>query len=217
MLVIEFQVYYTLTDYFEGVHMPRERASDYESKTRHIKDMAAKHFAKTGYPAAKLVDIAKSCGVSKSMLYHYFPTKEDLLCSMINEHLDEVLFSLEKIEGTQKPVAELFNDFLIIFLQKSVNSRQRNIVAMSEAKYLPQKHLKKIREKELEVLKILSTLLKKMNPKLEEKLYKPYALMLIGILNWTDTWFDSSGPLSRESLVERVGDLFLNGFLQSKK
>lgn len=197
--------------------MPRQRASDYEAKTRHIKDTAAKHFAETGYPAAKLADIAKSCGVSKSMLYHYFPTKDDLLCSMINEHLDEMLSSLEKLEGIRKPASELFNDFLVVFLQKSASSRQRNIVAMGEAKYLSQKHLKKIQKKELEVLKILSSLLKKMNPNLDEVLYKPYALMLIGILNWTDTWFHSSGSLSRESLVDRVGDLFLNGFLQSKK
>lgn len=197
--------------------MPRKRASDYEAKTRQIKDIAAKHFAETGYPAAKLGDIAKSCGVSKSMLYHYFPSKDDLLCSMINEHLDEILSSLEIFEGSRKPTSVLFNDFLVIFLQKSANSRQRNIVAMSEAKYLPKKHLKKIRKKELEVLTILSSLLKKLNPNVEEALYKPYALMLIGILNWTDTWFDSGGSLSRESLVEKVGDLFLNGFLKSKK
>lgn len=196
--------------------MPRERATDYDAKTRLIKDVAAKHFAKAGYPAAKLADIAKSCGVSKSMLYHYFPTKDDLLSSMINEHLDTILSSLEGSDSDTKSVSALFNDFLIIFLQKSANSRQRNVVAMSEAKYLSQKHLKKIRKKELKVLGILLNLLRKMNPNLEGSLYKPYALMLLGILNWTDTWFDSSGTLSRESLVDRVGDLFLKGFLKAK-
>ena len=54
--------------------MPRERASDYENKTRLIKDAAAELFSETGYPGTKLIDIARACNVSKSILYHYFET-----------------------------------------------------------------------------------------------------------------------------------------------
>src|SRR5438874_2583900 len=64
--------------------MPRVRADDYDIKTQAILDSAAALFAKVGYPNAKMQDIAKACGATKSMLYHYFPTKDDLLFAMLN-------------------------------------------------------------------------------------------------------------------------------------
>ena len=59
--------------------MPRVRSDDYDTKSRAILDSAASLFAKVGYPNAKMQDIAQACGATKSMLYHYFPTKDDLL------------------------------------------------------------------------------------------------------------------------------------------
>jgi AcrR family transcriptional regulator len=49
-------------------------------------------------------DIAKACGATKSMLYHYFPTKDDLLFAMLMEHLERVVQSVEEaIAGTGSP------------------------------------------------------------------------------------------------------------------
>jgi AcrR family transcriptional regulator len=76
--------------------MPRVRSDDYDAKTHAILDSAAVLFAKVGYPSAKMQDIAKACGASKSMLYHYFPTKDDLLYAMLEEHLQRVIVALEE-------------------------------------------------------------------------------------------------------------------------
>ena len=57
--------------------MPRVRSDDYDAKSLSIMDSAAALFAKVGYPNAKMQDIAQACGATKSMLYHYFPTKAE--------------------------------------------------------------------------------------------------------------------------------------------
>ena len=75
--------------------MPRVRSDDYGTKSHAILDSAAALFAKEGYPSAKMQDIAKACGATKSMLYHYFPTKDDLLFAMLMEHLERVVHSVE--------------------------------------------------------------------------------------------------------------------------
>lgn len=195
--------------------MPRERASDYDTKIRLIKDAAAVHFSKTGYTGAKLADIAKTCGVSKSMLYHYFQTKDELLFSMIDEHLDDVLTSFNEVTVRKQTAEEEFTSMLTVLLQQSAKSRQRNLVAMNEVKYLPAELLEKVKEKERSILAVLEKTLRKLNPNLNNASYKSYTLMLTGIINWTDIWFDDKGTLSRQDLVDRVGDLFLNGFLKS--
>jgi|TARA_B100000700_G_scaffold330214_1_gene455327 AcrR family transcriptional regulator len=193
--------------------MPRERASDYENKTRLIKDAAAELFSETGYPGTKLIDIARACNVSKSMLYHYFETKDELLYSMIDEHLEDVLSSFEKVTLKTQDAEKEFAELLSVLMQQSVTSRQRNIVAMSEAKYLPDNLYRKVQTKERAVLKVLENTLHKLNPDLAPSLLTPYALMLAGLVNWTDTWFDDKGALTRENLIDRVGHLYLNGFL----
>jgi AcrR family transcriptional regulator len=83
--------------------MPRVRSDDYDAKTHAILDSAAALFAKVGYPSAKMQDIAKACGASKSMLYHYFPTKDDLLYAMLEEHLQRVIVALEEALAADPP------------------------------------------------------------------------------------------------------------------
>jgi hypothetical protein len=46
--------------------------------------------------------------------------------------------------------------------------------------------------------------------------YKPYAMMLVGMLNWTDFWFRPSGPMKAPELCERMTQLFLHGFLDER-
>lgn len=192
--------------------MPRPRALDYDQKMKTIMDAAAKLFAATGYPGARLSDVASACGASKSMIYHYFPTKDDLLFAMLKEHLETVIASLTAVRESAAAPREKFGLFLQTFIQKSAQSRQRNIVAMDEAKYLPKRMQNALAKREAQVVDLVIDQLRELNPKLAEPLYKPYALLLIGMLNWTDTWFSPKGPLTAEELVERITGLFLDGF-----
>ena len=41
--------------------------------------------------------------------------------------------------------------------------------------------------------------------------HKTYALLLFGMLNWTETWFRGTGPLSADEMAERIFRLFLRG------
>lgn len=196
--------------------MPRARANDYDDKTAAIMDNAAALFARTGYPNAKMQDIAKACGASKSMLYHYFPAKDDLLFAMLKEHLEQVIAGIEEVRQAPLQPAERFAVFVELYVQKSSRSRRRNVVAMNDVKYLPKALQTPLLELESEVVRLACELLKQVNPNLEEPLYKPYTMMLIGMLNWTDVWFRPSGTVKAQELCERMTRLFLLGFLAEK-
>ena len=48
-------------------------------------------FAKHGYHASSMSEIAKEAGVSKGLAYHYFSSKEDLLVSIAEQRLQQYL------------------------------------------------------------------------------------------------------------------------------
>ena len=74
--------------------MPRVQADDYDAKKSKILDAAASLFADRGYAGSRMDEIAKACGVSKSMLYHYFKKKEDVLADILQEHVSRLIESI---------------------------------------------------------------------------------------------------------------------------
>ncbi|MDO8704702.1 MAG: TetR/AcrR family transcriptional regulator [Sulfuricaulis sp.] len=197
--------------------MSRVRSDNYEVKRQAILDAAAVLFAKAGFPNAKMEQIGQACGATKSMLYHYFPTKEDLLFSMLDEHLDRVLNAVDQVMTRKNLDPQVrFADFVQIYTQKSTQSRQRHIIAMNDAKFLPRELQVRLIEREVRVTNMVAALLRELNPNIDEIFYKPYTLLLIGMLNWTDTWYKPSNKITPQGLCDLTSRLFLRGFLAEK-
>ncbi|WP_062361790.1 TetR/AcrR family transcriptional regulator [Variovorax paradoxus] len=196
--------------------MPRIRADDYDAKTQSILDSAASLFAKVGYPNAKMQDIAKACGATKSMLYHYFPAKDDLLFAMLEEHLENLIASIEEITAQAGTAQQRFAAFVEVYVQKSAQSRRRHLSAMNDVKFLPKNLQNPLLALETRVTELAASLLRELNPKLSEDAYKPYTMLLLGMLNWTDTWYKPAGTMKPQELCDRISRLFLTGFLAEK-
>lgn len=195
--------------------MPRVRAGDYDAKSQAILDSAAALFARVGYPNAKMQDIAEACGASKSMLYHYFPAKDDLLFAMLEEHLEKVIAAIKEATGSGS-ARERFAAFVQVYAQKSAQSRRRHVIAMNDVKFLPRALQTPLLELETRVVDLAAGLLRELNPGLPDELYKPYTMLLLGMLNWTDYWYKPGGNIKPQELCERVSRLFLRGFLAEK-
>jgi AcrR family transcriptional regulator len=58
---------------------------------RRILDACEERFAAIGYDAARVEDIAAAAKVSKSHLYYHFPSKQDLLSSLVQLRTGEIL------------------------------------------------------------------------------------------------------------------------------
>ncbi len=196
--------------------MPRVRADDYEEKYQSILDSAARLFAKVGYPGAKLNDVAKLCGASKSMLYHYFPTKDDLLLALLTEHLDRLIADIEELVAGNETPKKKFSQLVETFVSKSARSRQRNVTAMNDMKFLPPDKQAPILKLQRKVTSLIGQLLRELKPGLREEVYSPYTMLLVGMLNWTDLWYKPSGEMKPAELCERISRLYLRGLLAER-
>lgn len=196
--------------------MPRVRSDDYDAKSQAIMDCAAALFAKEGYPSAKMQDVAKACGATKSMLYHYYPTKDDLLYAMLTEHLERVIQGLEEAVATPGTPRDRLMALVQAYTQKSTQSRRRHMVAMQDVKYLPRPKQAPLLELQRKLTELVAALLRELNPGLPDDVYKPYTMMLIGMLNWTDMWYRPGGSMKPQELCDRLCRLFLKGFAAEK-
>ena len=186
--------------------MSRVRAGDYGLKYNAILDSAAALFAKVGYPSAKLQDIARDCGATKSMLYHYFPTKDDLLLALLSEHLERLILDIEQVLGGGGSASGRPS-------RSGRPWRQRHLSAMNDVKFLPAAMQATLRAQQKRVTDLVTTLLQELNPALSAKAYKPYALMLLGMLNWLDLWFHADGAFTSHELCARIARLFKDGYM----
>lgn len=194
--------------------MPRIRADDYEDKKNSILDAAARLFGENGYFGCKMQDIAKECDVSKSMLYHYFARKEDVLFEILRQHLERIRDSLAELNGSDAsddPDAD-FRRFVETYLEKSNVSRASHVVALDDRRYLTDEQKVKIKKLEREILEVFSKLLRKINDSYTDAEYRSHSLLLMGMINWVELWYRRTGKISPNSLYGMITKLFLHGF-----
>lgn len=194
--------------------MTRVRADDYESKRQTILDKAAGLIARKGFDVATMMDVAKACGASKSHLYHYFSSKEELLYAIVHEHITLQTAELNRIVAQPLPAEERFAQFVDTFMQGAARSRNEHVILMNDIKFLPKTQLDQIRRMETEMTEMVEGLLREINPEFmgEERLQKPYALLLFGMMIWTFSWYRRTGSITPRELAQHISALFVHGF-----
>ena len=68
--------------------MPRKKQ---EEKYNRILEAATRVFAREGFHSAKIEDVAKEAGVAHGTVYLYFGGKDDVLISIFQENLEELV------------------------------------------------------------------------------------------------------------------------------
>ena len=74
-------------------------------------------FARKGYHAARVGDIAEEAGVAYGLLYHYFQSKEDVLRSVFRETWRALIGTIRSVEETGDPPREQLRKVAEILLR----------------------------------------------------------------------------------------------------
>lgn len=88
--------------------MARTTGSDGERTEAAVRDAAVSLIARLGYEAMSMRQLAAEVGVQAAALYRYFPTKEDLLFTLMREHMEGLLKAWDAARPAREdPVARL--------------------------------------------------------------------------------------------------------------
>ncbi|KZL18980.1 HTH-type transcriptional repressor KstR2 [Pseudovibrio axinellae] len=193
--------------------MARTRAADYDDKRKSILRLSARAFAQHGYDKTSMAQIAKICGFSKALLYHYYENKEALLVDIIGTHLEELVEAVEgAITQEQSPLDRL-RSLARTLLVAYEDADSEHKLQINELSFLPIEKKQRIIELERKLVAIFAKAVCEANPQLSEGdvLVKPVTMSLFGMLNWSYLWFKPNGDLSREGYADLVVNILLSG------
>ncbi len=92
------------------------RHKNYE-KYRKIIDAATKVFAKKGFYNAKVSEIAQEAGIADGTIYIYFKHKDDILISLFEEKMQEVLDNMKQQISLESDPLKKIEKFALVHLK----------------------------------------------------------------------------------------------------
>ena len=88
-----------------GATRPRRRIRlDNDQRRAQLLELAKRAFSDRSYDEVSIDDLAKVAGISKDLLYHYFPTKRDLYVAGLHEIADALVDAVIQISEDLPPI-----------------------------------------------------------------------------------------------------------------
>lgn len=130
--------------------MSSTRAKAVPDRRRAILDAAVRVFARQGFHACRVSDIADEAGVAYGLLYHYFPSKEEVLNTLFLERWGVMLEMIREVDRRPVPVREKLDaiaSFIVDSYRHDPDLMKVIIVEVTRAaNSFGQTHLGQIRE-----------------------------------------------------------------------
>lgn len=179
-----------------------------------ILNTGAMLFAKKGYDATSMRDIAAAAGVSKALLYHHFTSKEDIyariafsatrnLNAFVRERIPQDGTAPEKLRAFMCAAAAFFSEHRSEWVAAS------NAFWSDPDRHRMERRLARRREFELMVRDIIREGIETgqfnaVDPAMTGR------LILSGI-NWMHRWHDPEKSLTPEEIVDQYASILLGG------
>ena len=191
--------------------MARTRSRDYDAVKRAILARAAACFAERGFMGASIGDLAEACGVSRGALYHYFETKQEILFAILDAHVGELLAVLEATVAQGGEPRLLLRRLLRASLALYADFRNEQKVLLAELKFLDAADRATIEAAERRIVALLADVLARIGAGGSVD-----AMLALGMINYTYTWYDPAGPVGPLALADRAADILLDGLVSPR-
>lgn len=181
-----------------------------------ILEVATALFREKGYHATALDDIAEVIGFTKPAIYYYFASKEDILFTIVSEHVDRALQRVQRIAEGPGPVQERLHALLVENTRTILHNLDVNSVFYNERGRLSPAREVDMRERErrytgvvrdLYVEGVAAGVFHDRNPTV-------VTATLLGASIWTYRWFHLDGSLTIEEVAVDVASLLMAGYLR---
>ncbi len=177
--------------------MARTQGSHSDITGPRVRAVALNLFARHGYAAVSMRQIAGEVGVQAGALYNYTPDKQSLLFDLMKDHMDQLLGAWSEHPAAPNAVAalEAFTRFHIRFhaaRPEAVFIAYMELRNLSPENFLVIEKLRQGYEAEIETLLrqgISEGVFDTPDPKIATR-------ALIAMLNGVNTWFREEGRLS---------------------
>jgi AcrR family transcriptional regulator len=186
-------------------------------RERQILDIAAELFRERGYQGMRMDDLAAAVNLNKGTLYHYFPSKAELLYRI---YLDT---SSEFIEAIRQHPADAPADELLALVVQDIAAameRRRDYITVYFQemhwldKWLPEDRFAEVNALQVEFRNYITGVIEQ---GIKNGVFRPLdatvaAFAVIGMVGWTYQWFTPGGRYTMDDLAGIYTDLALTAF-----
>ena len=190
--------------------MPRGFSPAHLLQREMILNESADAFAELGYPSATMAALATRCGVSKSLLYHYYPAKDAILFDLMHEYMQRLQSLVVEVAGRNLPARQALAEVVRSFVREYETSRTRHVVLLNDVKFLPPPQREIVIRLEREVVQAFADLIVA-SQRIDRMRAKVLTMCVFGMINWTFTWLKPGGSLSYAQFAETVVGMLENG------
>lgn len=192
--------------------MARTRSATHAGQRAQILARAAELFARHGYPATTMNDVAAACEVSKATLYHYVQDKHALLAEIALDHVQRLQAVTAEVAAEQLPAPQRLRRLIERFMQAYAHAQHEHRVLTDDMQFLRDGDRARVQSGQRAVVAAFADTVAELRPGTAAAgLHTPLAMLLFGMMNWTFTWLRPGGPLTHEALAPIVADLFSGG------
>jgi AcrR family transcriptional regulator len=178
-----------------------------------ILEAAAQVFRQKGFHGASMANIAEAVNLQKASLYHHVSSKQEILFELLDRALELLLERISPIASMDLPADErlcrMIREYLQILAENTDLSavllfEHRSLEGRQHARHVPNRD--KFENLWRDVLKdgVRSRQFVCDDIPLS-------ARAILGILNWTITWYSPNGSLTVEQISDHYSNLLLNG------
>lgn len=180
-----------------------------------ILDAAAQVFSQKGYHAASMQDIARAVNLRKGSLYHHVSSKQEILVDLLDRALDLLIERVSLV--LDQPIApeEKLRQAMRVYLEIFAEHADLSAVLLLEHRSLePELHSRHIPRRD-RFEGMWRDLIREGKESGSFSCASPSlaARALLGVMNWTITWYRPDGKLTASEIADQFADLFLKGLL----
>ena len=192
--------------------MARGRSAGYGEQRELILAHAAALFARQGYHATSMNQVAEACALSKATLYHYYRDKDAMLVQIAEGHVSRLAALVDAVDALPLAPEARLREMIRRIVVEYADAQHAHRVLTEDVKFLPPADRTRILARERHVVGRFAAAVAALRPELHDAaLDKPLTMLLFGMINWMFTWVKPERGLDYETLAPMVTELFLGG------
>ena len=184
-----------------------------------ILDAAAQVFRQKGFHGASMADIAGAVNLKKASLYHHVSSKQEILLALLDHALEMLTERIAPIANRSASADQKLREMIRVYLESLAQNSDLSSVLLFEHRSLDKKaHVRHVPHRD----KFEGLWRDVLNEGVQSKLFDcPDTSLavraLMGVMNWTLTWYRADGGKSIEQIADEYATLLFNGLLAKKK
>ena len=184
-----------------------------------ILSSATSLFAERGYRAVSIDDIAANLGYTKSVVYYYFPSKNEILWQLFQRTFDTFFKSAEAIRNENLVQDVVLAKMLRLHAVNVMKYRETTAIWNRDESELEPQQRRQVRRMKRDYDAMFESVYAE---GVSKGLFRDMPVHvavggMLGMSNWLYNWFDASGPLTAEQIADHFTTLLSCGYRTEEK